>query len=123
MISAVKTSVIFLDKTKTTSDIWFYEVPLIDGKKLTKRAGVTEQHFAELVGLYRTRQNTERSWLVPVAKILESECNLSAGHYNPHGPEDEELLEPQVYAEQIKELLAGAMKNVDELLAELSVTK
>jgi type I restriction enzyme M protein len=121
--SAVKTSVIFLDKTKTTADVWFYEVGLIEGKKLTKKSGVTEKHFEELITLYKTRQNTERSWLVPVAKILESECNLSAGHYNPHGPEEEELLEPQVYAEQIKELLAGAMKNVDELLVELSAGK
>jgi hypothetical protein len=29
------------------------------------------------------------------------------------------LLEPEEYALQIKELLAGAMKNVDELLKEL----
>ncbi len=45
--------------------------------------------------------------------------NLSAGHYNPHGPEEEELLEPEQYAQEIKDLLASAMKNVDELLGEL----
>lgn len=118
--SAVKTSVIFFDKTTSTKDVWFYEVDLIAGKKLTKKAGINEMHFEELKSLYKTRPNTDHSWLVPVAKIQESDCNLSAGHYNPHGPEDEELLEPQAYAEQIKELLAGAMKNVDELLSELA---
>ena len=30
---------IFFDKTKKTKDVWFYEVPLIDEKKLTKMSG------------------------------------------------------------------------------------
>jgi hypothetical protein len=52
-------------------------------------------------------------------KIIADSYNLSAGRYNPNGPEEEVLLEPEEYALQIKELLAGAMKNVDELLSEL----
>jgi type I restriction enzyme M protein len=117
--SAVKTSVIFFDKTKPTQNIWFYEVPLIDGKKLTKKSGITEKHFEELLKFYKKQEESERSWLVPVSKIIESGYNLSAGHYNPHGQEEEELLEPEAYAEQIKELLASATKNVDALLQEL----
>ena len=42
------------------------------------------------------------------------------GHNNPHDPEEGELLEPQEYARQIKELLASAMNNVDELIIELN---
>ena len=56
---------------------------------------------------------------MPVERILESGCNLSAGHYNPHGPEEVELREPTEYALEIKDLLAQAMKSVDELVAEL----
>jgi len=117
--SAVKTSVIFFDKTKKTKDVWFYEVKLLEEKKLTKKSGIAEQHFAELLKLYKKRENTDHSWLVPVAKIMESGCNLSAGHYNPHGPEEVELREPEEYAQEIKELLAQAMKSVDELIGEL----
>lgn len=118
--SAVKTSLIFFDKTKRTKDVWFYEVSLQEDKKLTKKAGITEKHFEELLKLAKKRPETEKSWLVPVAKILESGCNLSAGHYNPHGPEEVELREPEEYALEIKELLAQAMKSVDELVTELS---
>lgn len=117
--SAVKTSLIFFDKTKRTKDVWFYEVSLQEDKKLTKKAGITEKHFEELLKLEKKRPETEKSWLVPVAKILESGCNLSAGHYNPHGPEEVELREPEEYALEIKELLSQAMKSVDELVAEL----
>jgi len=51
--SAVKTSIIFFDKTKPTQNIWFYEVPLIEGKKLTKKSGITGSSLllAELSGL------------------------------------------------------------------------
>ncbi|MFT6067894.1 MAG: type I restriction enzyme M protein [Bacteriovoracaceae bacterium] len=117
--SAVKTSVIFFDKKKKTKDVWFYEVPLIDEKKLTKKNGITEKHFLELLKLYKKREETERSWLVPVEKVLESGTNLSASHYNPHGIEAEDLLEPEQYAEEIKELLQSSLKNIDELIWEL----
>lgn len=117
--SAVKTSVIFFDKAKKTKDVWFYEVKLLEEKKLTKKSGIAEQHFAELLKLYKKREETDHSWLVPVDKVIDSGCNLSAGHYNPHGPEEVELREPEEYAQEIKELLAQAMKSVDELIGEL----
>ena len=117
--SAVKTSVIFFDKTKRTEDVWFYEVPLLKDKKLTKKNGISEKHFAELVKLFKKREETDQSWLVPVDKILEADTNLSAAHYNPHGIEAEELLEPEQYAEEIKDLLQSSLKNIDELLSEL----
>ena len=118
--SAVKTSVIFFDKTKRTKDIWFYELPLIDGKKLTKKNGIGDKHFDELIKTFKERKNTDRSWLIPVERILEDQTNLSASHYNPHGVESEELLEPEQYAEEIKGLLQDSLKNIESLLAELS---
>lgn len=119
--SAVKTSVIFFDKTKATKDIWFYEVNLLDDKKLTKKAGIAEDHFAELVKIFKKRSNTRNSWIVPVEKVFEQDCNLSAGHYNPHSVEEEVLMEPNEYALEIKDLLAETMKNVDELIYELNL--
>ena len=103
-----------------TKDVWFYEVKLVADKKLTKKAGIAEEHFADLLKLYKKREETDHSWLVPVDKILADGCNLSAGHYNPHGPEEVEMLEPEEYAVQIKDLLAQAMKSVDELIGELN---
>jgi type I restriction enzyme M protein len=117
--SAVKTSVLFFDKATQTKDIWFYEAGLLDSKKLTKKAGISELHFADLLTACKKRADTKQSWLVPLQKIIDSGFNISAGHYNPHGPEQEDLLEPQEYAAQIKELLATAMQNVDELIKEL----
>jgi len=117
--AAVKTSVIFFDKTKKTKDVWFYEVPLPNGQRLTKKNGITEEHFKELLKLFKKRETTEHSWLVPVEKILENGTNLSASHYNPHGIEAEELVEPEQYAEEIKSLLAEATREIDYLINDL----
>lgn len=117
--SPVKTAVIFFDKTKKTQNIWFYDVPLINNKRLTKKNGITDQHFSELVELYKKQEETKRSWLVPVEKILENDTNLSASHYNPHGIESEKLLTPEQYAKEIKVLLKSSLGHINELLSEL----
>lgn len=64
----------------------------------------------------------DRSWLVPIEKILAEQTNLSASHYNPHGIESEKLLEPEQYAEEIKELLQSSLANIDNLLEELGAS-
>lgn len=116
--SPVKTSVIFFDKTKRTKDVWFYELPLHEDKKLTKKNGITDKHFEELLKVFNTRNESGRSWIVPVKKILENQTNLSASHYNPHRVESEELLEPEQYAEEIKRLLKVSLENIEVILKE-----
>lgn len=118
--SAVKTSILFFDKTKRTKTVWFYEVGLIDDKKLTKKNGITEKHFEDLLKGFKKRENTERSWLVPVENVVDAQTNLSASHYSPNAENSEDLLEPEQYAKQIKELLAASLKNIDGLLSDLS---
>ena len=120
--SSVKTSVMFFDKAKQTKDIWFYEAGLLESKKLTKKAGISELHFEDLIKIHKKRPETDRSWLIPVQKIIDSGFNISAGHYNPHGPEQEDLLEPQEYAQQIKGLFYAAMENVDALIKDLQLS-
>ena len=118
--SAVKTSVVFFDKTKKTEWVWFCEVPLLEGKKLTKKNGIGEDHFRKLLELYKDRRETPLSWSVPVDKVLSNETNLSASHYNPNSIETEELLEPEEYAREIKSLLQSSLENIDELIAQTS---
>jgi type I restriction enzyme M protein len=119
--SAVKTSVIFFDKTKRTKDIWFYEVSLLEDRKLTKKSGIHEEHFKDLIKLYSKRSETALSWLIPVEKVIASSYNLSAAHYNPNGAHTEELLDPKQYAEEIKILLENCLKNTNELLIDLNL--
>jgi type I restriction enzyme M protein len=117
--SAVKTSVIFFDKTKRTTDVWFYEVPLINGKKLTKKSGISDKHFQELLELFPSRVTGENSWRIDADKIINNDFNLSASTYNPNSSKSEELADPEEYAEQIKNLLGKSLNNIDSLFTEL----
>lgn len=117
--SAVKTSVIFFDKTKQTSDVWFYEVPLLNGAKLTKKAGITDKHFRELLEIFSSRKETEQSWKIDIDEILKNDCNLSASAYNPNSKETEELADPEDYAVMIKDLLGKSLSNIESLFSDL----
>ena len=61
---------------------------------------------------------TKKSWLVPVAKILEVDVIYLLVNTILMA-EEVELREPEEYALEIRELLDQAMKSVDELVAEL----
>ncbi|WP_318616763.1 class I SAM-dependent DNA methyltransferase [Sporosarcina sp. YIM B06819] len=108
--SGVKTSIIFFDKTKKTEDVWFYEIPLIKEKKLTKNAGISSEHFIHASDLFEKRALSEHSWLVPVEEILKNDTNLSASRYNPYEEEEEKLLEPEEYATEISRLLEKSLE-------------
>lgn len=117
--SAVKTSVIFLNKGKKSKDVWFYEVRIPDDKRLTKKSGITHEHFEDLLKKYEKRLISDNSWLIPVERVHTENCNLSAGHYSTNGPVPVDLHEPGQYAMEIKSLLAKAMVDVDALIKEL----
>jgi type I restriction enzyme M protein len=117
--SAVKTSVLFFDKTKRTEDVWFYELPLAEGEKLTKKNGITKAHFDELRALFPLRSKTQNSWLVPVEEVFKKDTNLSASTYNPHKQSEEDLLDPTAYVLEIQEALRQSQSEIDALLAEL----
>jgi type I restriction enzyme M protein len=113
--SGVKTSILFFNKTGKTKDVWFYDIPLIEGKRLTKNNGISIKHFEHSCEIFKERKETEHSWLVPVEKILENDTNLSASAYNPNLHEEEELLDPEIYMEEIESLLKHSL----ELLRDL----
>lgn len=111
--SGVKTSILFFDKSGQTEDIWFYEVPLIDGKRLTKKKGISSAHFTHARKVFKERLETENSWLVPASLILKSDLNLSASKYNPHDEDVEELMEPEDYVQEMSDLLEGALDLIE----------
>ncbi|OVE34162.1 DNA methyltransferase [Priestia aryabhattai] len=113
--SGVKTSILYFEKKGKTKDVWFYDVPLIDGKNLTKNKGITFGHFEHAYKIFKEREETEHSWLVPVEQILENDTNLTAAKYNPHLEDQEDLLEPHVYSSEIQNVLEEALSLISSL--------
>lgn len=67
--SGVKTNIIFFEKTTATKKIRYYEVD--PGRKLTKNKPITNEDMAELVQLFATKPETEKSRYVDANDIKD----------------------------------------------------
>ena len=114
--SGVKTNVLFFERSGGTSDVWYYECE--PEQKLTKNKPITDDHLKEFVGLYNSRQTTDRSWTVSASKLTE-DYDLSAK--NPAKQKDAEHLAPREILKQIRtkeKLVSGLLDEIENLLAE-----
>jgi len=80
-----KTDLLFFDRVLDkagnpvgTKDIWYYEVEAV-GFSLTKtQRPIPENDLPDCLAKARTRELSERSWIVPVADIVKRNYDLSA---------------------------------------------
>jgi type I restriction enzyme M protein len=113
--TSIPTNLLFFDRSGPTADVWYYEQPLPEGKKnYTKTNPVQFEEFAGCIAWWRKREENERAWKVPAAKILGNGCNLDIK--NPHAKEDLEHLPPE-------KLVAGIVekeKRILEIMGEIA---
>jgi len=108
--SAVKTNVIFFDRTGSTSDIFYYE--LIPTKKLTKKRPISDADFQEFLDVCKDRKETDNSWIVNVNDIKD--FDLSAK--NPNKLKTIEHKTPIELVENI----ASNNKEINDLMGEIA---
>ena len=118
--TGIPTNLLFFERNGTTRDIWYYEVPLPEGRKqYTKTQPIQFEEFRPVIEWWNNRKENEYAWKVSVKKIIENGYNLDIK--NPHGKQDLEHLPPEQLAESIlkKELrIAEIMNEVKQILAE-----
>jgi len=112
--TGIPTNILFFDRSEPTSDVWYYEQPLPEGRKnYTKTAPIQFDEFAACVEWWNNRKENEQAWKVPVAELLENGCNLD--RKNPHNKEDITHLPPE-------EIVAGILekeKRIAEIVSEI----
>jgi type I restriction enzyme M protein len=110
----IATNVLFFDRSGPTSEIWYCEHPLPEGRKnYTKTQPLLFEEFAPMLRWWRSREENERAWRVPIATVVERGYNLDIK--NPNSPEALEHLPP---VELAAEILAAEHRIV-EIVAEL----
>ncbi len=104
--TSIPTNLLFFDRTGPTKDIWYYEIPLPEGRKnYTKTKPMQYEDFADCLAWFRQkrRKETDHAWRIPAANVLQFDdagqvvsCNLDIK--NPNSAEALELavLLPQV---------------------------
>lgn len=70
--TSIPTNLLFFDRTGPTRDVWYYELPLPEGRKnYTKTAPIQYEEFADCIAWWNNRTESERAWKVPAADLLK----------------------------------------------------
>ncbi len=106
--AGVKTVVLFFEKGKPTQKTWFYQLNL--DRNLGKTNPLNEKDLAEFVELHASRASTyegpetENSWNVSMAEVLEAGDTYDLSVKNPNTPEEPPLREPKEIMQEMAEL-------------------
>jgi len=75
--TSIPTNLLFFERDGPTKEIWYYELPLPEGRKnYTKTKPLMDTQFDQCRGLWDERLETEHSWIVPVEEVVKSKYNL-----------------------------------------------
>ncbi len=80
--SGVKTNLLFFEKTGPTREIWYYELLPSNGQRYTKGSPIQDAGFDDCRGKLRTREISDRSWIVTADEIVRSGYDLTARNPN-----------------------------------------
>jgi len=70
--TGITTNILFFERGDETEGIWYYEIPLPEGRKnYTKTKPMRFEEFADCVAWWNKREANEQAWRVPVAEVLK----------------------------------------------------
>lgn len=118
--TGIPTNLLFFERGGPTKDIWYYEIPLPEGRKqYTKTQPMQFEEFAPVIEWWKDRKENGQAWKVPAAKVIESGYNLDIK--NPNGKPDLEHLPPEQLTESIlkkEQRIAELMVEIKQVLAD-----
>jgi type I restriction enzyme M protein len=112
----ISTNLLFFDRTGPTTKIWYYEIPLPDGRKnYTKTKPMRFEEFSDCLEWWNDREETDQAWQVSVDEVLkyDDQGHLMSANLdlkNPNAAEAIEHLPPEV-------LVADIIKKERQILA------
>lgn len=117
----IPTNILFFDRSGPTTDVWYYEHPLPEGRKnYTKTHPLQFAEFKGCMDWWSRREENERAWKVSVQDLLDTNCNLD--RKNPHARNEFEHLPPEQLAERILHKELRIVNLVEEIKALLEAS-
>jgi type I restriction enzyme M protein len=115
--TSIPTNLLFFQRDGPTKEIWYYELPLPEGRKnYTKTKPLRDTEFDECRSLWDERPVTEHSWLVPVEQVIENDYNLDVKN-----PSSQEALVHRP-PEELADSIAAKERRIIEIMAALKAT-
>jgi type I restriction enzyme M protein len=70
--TSIPTNLLFFDRRQATSDVWYYEIALPEGRKnYTKTQPMQYEEFAECIAWWNNRTESDRAWKVKAEDIIK----------------------------------------------------
>lgn len=112
----INTNLLFFDRTGPTKEIWYYEIPLPEGRNsYTKTKPMRFEESSDCLAWWNKREENEHAWKVSARDVLkyDDEDNLISVNLdikNPNSAEATEHLPPE-------QLVAGIIEKEKQILA------
>ena len=123
--TSIPTNVLFFDRSGPTGDIWYYELPLPEGRKqYTKTMPLQYDEFAPVIKWWPNRRKNGCSWKVAAKDVLKLDdsgalLSVNLDIKNPSAKQDLEHLPPEQLVDSIVEKEKRILVLMSEIKASL----
>lgn len=122
--TSITTNILFFDRTKPTTDTWFYRLDMPEGyKHFSKTKPMQEEHFTPVMQWWNNRQEINVDGFDKAKKYTASQLSEELG-YNfdqcgyPH--EEEETLDPMDLIQRYEEQRSSLNAEIDRVLDKIT---
>lgn len=131
--TSIPTNLLFFDASGQTDEIWYYEMPLPEGRKTyTKTKPIQDEEFAECLAWWKNREENECAWKYQFREVYDRAIAEATPHWdaakvaeeaaNQYAKKAKELEEKINYIEAMNELPLLQQQTVGTI-HELSLQK
>lgn len=121
--TSITTNILFFDRTKPTSETWFYRLDMPEGyKNFSKTKPMDLKHFIPAMDWWNNREEItvdgfDKAKKYTAEEIAEKNYNIDLCGY-PH--EEEEILPPKELIQQYQEKRASYNADIDRILGQIT---
>ena len=119
--TSIPTNLLFFDRSGATSDIWYYELPLPEGRKqYTKTKPLQYEEFSTCLAWWNDRRETDRAWKVKARDVLkyDESGRLVSVNLDIKNPTSAEVLE-HLPPEQLVNDIVQKEQRILEIMGEI----
>jgi type I restriction enzyme M protein len=117
--TGIRTNLLFFEKGRPTTDIWYYEHPYPAGvKSYSKTRPVRIEEFDELKTWWQAKHENDHAWNVPIEDIKARGYNLDIK--NPKQAEETHEFSSQELLAQLEDSFASSVRKLEQMRAALN---
>lgn len=119
--TSIPTNLLFFNRAHETRDIWYYELPLPEGRKnYTKTQPIQYGEFADCIAWWTNRTENQYAWKVPVADAIKRDDKREVVSVNLDISNPNVITELQYRSpEELIDSIMAKEKRITEIMTEL----